>query len=263
MMIQGSEPFVSSENIEKGTKGLEEILSNLNQSSFGLIIMTSDNVNKPWLYFEAGVISKRFDSGPDTRVSAFMFDLKGSEVKGSNPLMSIFQYTENDKDDIFKLIKSINNSMGERRIDDAALIDLFEMVYPQFTEELNHARKYVISIQEPQIEEQSTESIEPILNELVNQNREMLRHIKSLALEKSNSAVGVKYADFSIAQRAFLKGLYGIRNDIRAGIRPDKYSFHLNSFLRSLEVLDDPDTESLNENEPSSVAENRDTGLPF
>ena len=59
-VIQAIEPFVSSEDIEKGARWNTDIAQELKESSFGLICVTKDNLNSQWLNFEAGALSIRF-----------------------------------------------------------------------------------------------------------------------------------------------------------------------------------------------------------
>ncbi|MCI5641016.1 MAG: toll/interleukin-1 receptor domain-containing protein [Lachnospiraceae bacterium] len=47
-----------SGNIEAGAVWLEKINQALNESKVGIIVLTKDNVNKPWINFEAGAIFK-------------------------------------------------------------------------------------------------------------------------------------------------------------------------------------------------------------
>src|SRR5664279_2432056 len=57
-VINAIEPFMSSEDIEKGTRGLAAIASELEATSCGIICLTPKNFQKPWVNFEAGAISR-------------------------------------------------------------------------------------------------------------------------------------------------------------------------------------------------------------
>ncbi len=101
-VIQSIEPYVSSEDIDKGARWSTDIAGELHASSYGLICLTKDNINAPWINFEAGALGKSIDK---SRVSPFLFRIKRSEVEG--PILQ-FQSTIFEKDDVLKLLKSIN-----------------------------------------------------------------------------------------------------------------------------------------------------------
>ncbi|SLD64557.1 ATP-dependent DNA helicase PcrA [Mycobacteroides abscessus subsp. bolletii] len=52
------EPFMSEENIGAGERGLPKISAELAGTSFGVIVVTQENQNSPWLNYEAGALSK-------------------------------------------------------------------------------------------------------------------------------------------------------------------------------------------------------------
>lgn len=79
-VIQSIEPYVSSEDIDKGTRWSIDIAKELEDSSFGILCVTPQNLNAPWLNFEAGALSKAFEN---SFVSPFLFGLKPSDLKKS------------------------------------------------------------------------------------------------------------------------------------------------------------------------------------
>lgn len=76
-VIQSLEPYVSSEDIDKGTRWSTDISRELDQSSYGILCVTRENLQAPWLNFEAGALSKSVDK---SRVSPFLFSVKRSEI---------------------------------------------------------------------------------------------------------------------------------------------------------------------------------------
>ncbi|HDY66994.1 MAG TPA: TIR domain-containing protein [Candidatus Scalindua sp.] len=129
-VIQVVEPFISTD-IEKGKRGLDEIKQQLEGSKIGIIFLTKDNYNKPWLLFEAGALSK------DSPVCTFLYDLKDTDITG--PLTQ-FQSTKNEKDEIKKLISTINQSVNKkkRRLDEKTLSGVFENYWPHLEEGLKN-----------------------------------------------------------------------------------------------------------------------------
>lgn len=101
--IQSVEVFFSPDDIEKGEKWDTKLTTELNESKFGIVCLTNQNVNAPWIHFEAGALSKALDS----RVSALMLNINPSDIKGP---LSRFQATKYAKEDFFKLLQSINDN---------------------------------------------------------------------------------------------------------------------------------------------------------
>ncbi|MDQ3132661.1 MAG: TIR domain-containing protein [Acidobacteriota bacterium] len=135
-VIQSIKPYVSSEDIDKGIRWSSDIAVELEASNYGLIIVTKENVNAPWLNFEAGALSKAIDR---VNVSPFLFDIKGSDVQ--NPLVQ-FQFTIFEKEDIRKLIHSINNRLDEQmKLNEGRLNESFERWWSDLQKKLQDLEK--------------------------------------------------------------------------------------------------------------------------
>jgi hypothetical protein len=125
-----AEAFVSSEDISKGAVWTVELSKALKESDFGIICLVPDNVHQPWLNFEAGAIAKALEN---SRVSPFLFGLQPSQIDG--PLKT-FQCTTYTKDDVRKLVHSINKT-GNSSIPEARLDKIFEQWWPSLEKELD------------------------------------------------------------------------------------------------------------------------------
>jgi len=122
LVIQDARPFISSGDIEKGKRWSDVIGEELNKASYGIICVTKENLNEPWLHFEAGAISKALDKAS---VSPFLFNVDPSEVHG--PLQQ-FQVTVNKQEDIWALMRSINSRLAdEQRLEEEVLRREFDM----------------------------------------------------------------------------------------------------------------------------------------
>lgn len=60
-VIQSIEPYVSSEDIDKGARWSTDIAKELENSTFGILCDTKENIEAPWLSFEAGALSKTME----------------------------------------------------------------------------------------------------------------------------------------------------------------------------------------------------------
>jgi hypothetical protein len=162
-VIQTIVPWVSSEDIAKGARWNPDIAKQLEASRYGIICVTRDNVNSPWINFEAGALSKEINQ---SYVSPFVFNLKPSEINGP---LSQFQYTVNEKADLKKLLFTINDKK-EHVLQKDALEDAFEMWWPQLENKLAQIEKEGSSTPAPERREPQA-----MLEELLETTRELQR----------------------------------------------------------------------------------------
>jgi len=163
--LQYVKPYFTPEDIEKGAKWSAEISKELESSNIGVICLTRDNTEKPWILFEAGALSKSIDKG---RVCTLLFDLEPADVKG--PLTS-FQSTRFGKEDFKRLVTTINNAAGDARLDSSVLDGVFEMWWPQL--ELNVA--HIIGTHD-KVAKKEKRSDRDILEELLELTRLSTKH---------------------------------------------------------------------------------------
>ena len=104
-VINDLEPWVSQEDIAKGTHWPTHLSRELNDSHYGIICITPENMDQPWILFEAGALSKAIE---DSRVSPFLFGIDKRDLK---PPLGHFQSTNPDKEDTKKLLESINSAV--------------------------------------------------------------------------------------------------------------------------------------------------------
>jgi hypothetical protein len=125
-VIQTVEPYVSSEDIEKGARWGSEISLELEASDFGILCITPTNTGAAWLNFEAGALSKSIDQ---SRVVPFLFRLERADLP-QGPLVQ-FQSVLAQKDDVRKMVLALNAAGGERALEEARLEGFFEIWWPQ------------------------------------------------------------------------------------------------------------------------------------
>ena len=113
--------------MQKGLQWLPELNKNLSTTGFGLLVLTADNKNAPWLVFEAGVISKAL---PDKHCCPLLCDLKQTDVSG--PLAQFQSTVVTAKDDMLKLARTMNEASGTSNVDDQRLTKWFNMAWDDF-----------------------------------------------------------------------------------------------------------------------------------
>lgn len=171
-VINSIEPYVSSEDIDKGARWSTDIAKELENSTFGILCVTKDNFEAPWLSFEAGALSKTMEK---SFVTPFLFDIKRSEVKG--PILQ-FQSTILDKEDIKKMVKTLNKACGDSGIPENRLEKSFDVWFPTLEDGLNKLKNSSINCgqeKETKHSNHSSEILEEIL-ELSRNNQKLLKN---------------------------------------------------------------------------------------
>lgn len=168
-VIQDVVPYVSSEDIDKGTRWSSDIAGELEESSFGILCVTKENLGAPWLCFEAGALSKTIDKA---YVSPFLFNIKRSEVSG--PILQ-FQSTIFEKDDVFKLISTVYATSSNNNLNEERLKKTFDVWWPSLEEELAKVKEADPQSQQDQPEEINTSQILEEILELSRINQKLLR----------------------------------------------------------------------------------------
>ncbi|MFF3968059.1 toll/interleukin-1 receptor domain-containing protein [Streptomyces griseorubiginosus] len=128
------DPFVSSEDIRKGDRGLEKIAEELEGSQFGIVCVTPANRGAPWVNFEAGALSKQVKTG---RVMVFL--LLGATVKDllGTPLQPFQATLADSRSDVLKMIKDINRECDPTN-SESRIEDIFDKYWPELQDNLNN-----------------------------------------------------------------------------------------------------------------------------
>ena len=98
------QPWVSSEDIRKGTRWSDELWGRLQRTSYCIVCLTPGAVRSPWVNFEAGATAKAV-RGP-SHVSPLLLGISPRNLEGS-PL-AMFQSTEFAERDVERLLHAIN-----------------------------------------------------------------------------------------------------------------------------------------------------------
>ena len=118
-VIHAINPWMSSEDIEKGGRWLSDMTGQLKDIKLGILCLTPDNLEAPWILFEAGALSKTVEG---TFVCPFLFKLESSQLQG--PLAQ-FQAAKAEKEETRKLLHTINRAIQNLTLTDAQLDKAF------------------------------------------------------------------------------------------------------------------------------------------
>lgn len=125
-VLQASKPWISTRDIDKGAIWFSEISDQLKDTAAGIVCLTAENKDKPWILFETGALAKGLSTN---RVCTFLIDLKPSDIE--DPLAQ-FNHTMPDESSLWGLICSLNNCLGVDRLDERILKQVFGTYWPQF-----------------------------------------------------------------------------------------------------------------------------------
>ena len=133
VVLQASKPWMSEEDIEKGSRGLEEVGRALDGMRIGIVCLTPENLNAQWILYEVGALAKTL--GEKARVCTFLLGgLKPPEIR---PPLGMFQATRSDdKKDTGKLINDVNRALGPPSVPEDALETSFGAVWHLLEEKL-------------------------------------------------------------------------------------------------------------------------------
>ena len=146
-VIQAVKPFYSPE-IEKGANWSKELDTALEGTRFGIICLTPDNLDSTWIHYEAGALSKT----PDALIWTFLHGINHGNIP--QPLGK-FQHTVAEKEDVFKLLMSVNkrlSDVGGEPLDIEILRENFERYWPDLEGKLKVAEGVGDLVEKPREE---------------------------------------------------------------------------------------------------------------
>ncbi|MBX3417636.1 MAG: TIR domain-containing protein [Pirellulaceae bacterium] len=128
-VLQNVTTWISKEDIDKGSMWFNDLSGELQCTSVGIICVTRENRNAPWILFEAGALSKGV---PQNRVCPLLIDLSFNELQ---PPLSLLNGVRPDRDDMFKLVSVINRFACSCYLDDTRLEKTFNQWWKAFEKE--------------------------------------------------------------------------------------------------------------------------------
>lgn len=174
-VIQASRPWISTRGIGRGSVWFNEINNELKDTSVGIVCLTHQNKNAPWILFEAGALAKGLSTN---KVCTFLVDLSPTDIQ--DPLAQ-FNHTLPTKDSMMSLAATLNSSL-DLPLDATTLTSVFEAFWPQFE------RQFATLLERfPQeaIVEARTES--SMLEEILDTTRSLAQRMRSIEARQDNS----------------------------------------------------------------------------
>ena len=125
-VIQSTEPFFSDDNIAAGTPWFERVEDEIKDTYFGILCVTRSNKHSHWIHYEAGGLRKGIG---ESRVVPLLIDLESTELE--QPLAA-FQNVGCDEEGLRRLVHSINDATGEKKLSSERVNKYFDTDIKQF-----------------------------------------------------------------------------------------------------------------------------------
>ncbi|MBK1814990.1 toll/interleukin-1 receptor domain-containing protein [Luteolibacter yonseiensis] len=125
-VIQATSPWVSSRDIDRGSLWFSEIGNALQDVTAGIVCITEQNKNEPWILFEAGALCRGLST---QRVITLLVDLEPKDI--GDPLAQ-FNHALPTRDGMRALVRTINKNLGVAAVPDPTLEKVFETFWPLF-----------------------------------------------------------------------------------------------------------------------------------
>ncbi|EMA2554455.1 TPA: toll/interleukin-1 receptor domain-containing protein [Klebsiella pneumoniae] len=218
-VIQASQPWISTRDIDRGAIWFSEINDKLKDVSVGIVCLTQENKDKPWILFETGALAKGLTTN---RVCTFLIDLTPSDLQ--DPLAQ-FNHTTPNNSSVWELTRTINACLSDKALDERILKQVFDTYWAQFESKFNKA----LADNEPgEIVPPRTD--QDILSEILSNTRALTHKIRDLEKEVySNTKLKNKVFHESSGLRDIVRN--EITSLIKSGLKDEaEISFNLGAY---------------------------------
>lgn len=171
-VLQNAKPWVSSKDIDRGSLWFSEISQQLGETSVGIICLTQENKDRPWILFEAGALAKGLNAA---RVCTLLIDLEPKDI--TDPLAQ-FNHTAPTKEGLAALVRTINGALGDKGVDGPVIERVFETYYPQFVEAFNEILASTTAAKK------TPRNSNEVLDEILENTRSLNSRVRSLEGER-------------------------------------------------------------------------------
>ncbi|WAT31784.1 hypothetical protein [Pseudomonas sp. GXZC] len=199
-VLQASEPWISTKHIDRGALWFSEINEKLRDVSVGIVCLTLENKDKPWILFETGALAKGLSGN---RICTFLIDLEPGDL--TDPLAQ-FNHTKPDKAGMWELVKTLNSCMNDRVLDDVVLQRAFDVYWPSFEQDFS------IAVAANPAVEVKRRPQNDVMMEILDTTRLLSRRIG--ALENHSGPIRYSPGDLAMAAKATSEAVSMLRDGV-------------------------------------------------
>jgi hypothetical protein len=187
--------ILSTEDIRAGSRWNQKISEELAHTHFGILCLTAENQNAPWVLFEAGALAKALETA---FVCPYLIDLSPSDL-GNSPL-SQFQAKQANKEQTWELVLTINRALEREAYPEERLQIIFDRFCPDLELTLG-------KLPENTFEQIIKNPLEDMVKDAIKEMHEIRRELEVGRLVEKGSF------------EETLREVRGIRHDIEAGMK--------------------------------------------
>ena len=223
-VIQRVNPWVSRADLYKGQRWFSELADALETGDVGILCVTRENKEAPWLLFEAGSLAKKGKA----RVFPYLLGMEFSELP--DPLRQ-FNAVKAEKEETYRMLESINDIVTGDHLPQEVCRASFDKWWPDLDDLLKNLPKSPSPAPTPpSIEEMlakplaGMEAMPDIMSRAVDEGVSR----KDLALSQFMDQVGVPYRIVGGATNSVEPGFVGVPQFIggRTTTTPNPMSRH-------------------------------------
>ena len=162
-VIQAVTPWMSSVDINPGSRWSSDISEQLSETQVGIICLTPENLSSPWVLFEAGALAKALG---ETLVCPYLIGVEPTDLTG--PLMQ-FQAIKANKESTWDLIKTIAKTQTDN-FNQKGLRKVFNHLWPELEDIINTALNLISKEKKAQTNSEMIEETLMWIRNLISNN---------------------------------------------------------------------------------------------
>lgn len=178
-VLQAADPWISSRDIDRGAVWFSEIGDQLNGVSMGIVFLTNENKQRPWILFESGALYK----GLDTRVCTMLVDLQPADVQAP---LGQFNHTLPTEVSMRLLVETLNSRLATP-LEERVLEQVFATYWPQFEQRFADALAQTAG-ETPPVEARTEQNL---LAEILENTRSLGKRIGAIEQRVAPGSVGI------------------------------------------------------------------------
>ncbi len=176
LLFQAINPWLSSADIEPGSRWIPKLVEMLDKADTAILVLTRDNLNAPWILFEAGFLARSVRTG---KIVPYLFDVQPDNLPGP---LSLFQVVTADEDGTRRLVKSLAENSPSNVRSESNLNEVFGLTWPSLQKRLIEIVRFPDDTTESHEDSSDSGSVKngnnEVLNNVPNENQRLFKSLE-------------------------------------------------------------------------------------